>query len=317
MKLNRLFSKLKDISDFFNNHEIHDIYTNSKIYELLMAEQLGHQIINGHANTPDACDVYNNIYEYKHYKESSGNHSWTFNDFSENTIGKLNDIDYVIFATIDDSEIIPYINKMYLVDAKEVANYLAYATKNINNSRDMINIRPSQIERNMKHKICYPGKINYSNVLTDVFVTINQIEKITGVQGLLTSNKLWELLVSINLDHRINSEQKKHDAIDDWGNTYEYKISGNGYKWTFQDISENVLNSYLEDEAIVLAIVDKDNFVVTNIFICDSLAVVDILKDKLEAKSSRNNKIKRLSVGFGKRDLKLLLSRGEAEECHL
>lgn len=317
MNLNRLFSKLKEISDFFYNHGIYDIYTNSKIYELLMAEQLGHQIINGHANTPDADDNQGRIYEYKHYKESSGNHTWTFNDFSENTISKLNNIDYVIFASIDDSGVIPYISKMYLVNADEVANYLTYATQHINNSRDMINISPSQIEKNMKYIVRYPEKVMYSQVLTDVFITISQIEEITGAQGLLTSNKLWELLVSVNLNHRINSEQKKHDAIDKWGNTYEYKISGKGYKWTFQDISNNVLNSYLQDRAIVLAVVDKDEFVVTNIFICDSPALVDMLRDKLEAKINRNDKIKRLSVGFGKRDLELLLNRGEAEECHL
>ena len=43
-------------------------------------------------------------YEYKHYKELSSNHSWTFNDFSDTTINKLNsELISVIFAHIDDS----------------------------------------------------------------------------------------------------------------------------------------------------------------------------------------------------------------------
>jgi len=39
-------NKLKKMSDFFNENGIFDIYTNSKIYEVLIANQLGHQIIN-------------------------------------------------------------------------------------------------------------------------------------------------------------------------------------------------------------------------------------------------------------------------------
>ena len=42
-------------------------------------------------------------------------------------------------------------------------------------------------------------------------------------------------------------EQKKHDAEDDAGNLYEYKIS-KSYSWNFQDISDAVLKKYEDDE---------------------------------------------------------------------
>ena len=316
MKLEKQFAKLKNTNDYFKANGIADIYTNSKIYELVIAEQLGHQIINGHANTPDACDENNRIYEYKHYKKSSGNHTWTFNDFSRNTIKNLNSIDYVIFASIDDRTIIPYVNKIYLVKAKDVAKYLKQAIQYIENNRDMINISPRQIEKNLKHIIIYPEKIKYTKALTNVFLTINQVEKNTGIQGLLTSNKIWELLVAQNLYHKINSEQKKHDATDKFENTYEYKISGRGLSWTFQDISDNVLNSYLQDKAIVLAVVDKVEFIVKRIYVCDSASVVYMLRNKLVTKINKNGNVKRLSVSFGKRNLETLLERGKAY-CHL
>lgn len=92
---------------------ISDIFTNSKIYEVVMAEQLQHQIINGHAHTPDAEDSSHNIFEYKHYKTSSSNHTWTFNDFSDKTIENLSNINYVVFAELDDSSVVPYISKLY------------------------------------------------------------------------------------------------------------------------------------------------------------------------------------------------------------
>ena len=54
MELRQLINRLKALADYFFSNGIDDIYTNSKIYEVLIAEQFGHQIINGHANTPDA-----------------------------------------------------------------------------------------------------------------------------------------------------------------------------------------------------------------------------------------------------------------------
>ena len=77
------------MSDFFYANGIVDIYTNSKIFEVFIANQFGHQIINRHAYSPDAKDQYGNFYEYKHYKQSSSNHTWTFNDFTDRTIKKL------------------------------------------------------------------------------------------------------------------------------------------------------------------------------------------------------------------------------------
>lgn len=93
MELRQLINRLKVLADYFLSNGIDDIYTNSKIYEVLIAEQFGHQIINGHANTPDARDGNGEFYEYKHYKVSSSNHTWTFNDFTDRTIEKLYYVD--------------------------------------------------------------------------------------------------------------------------------------------------------------------------------------------------------------------------------
>ena len=54
MDLRQLIERLKQLSDIFYDNGIEDIYTNSKIYEVLMSEQFGHKIINGHVNTLDA-----------------------------------------------------------------------------------------------------------------------------------------------------------------------------------------------------------------------------------------------------------------------
>lgn len=90
----------------------------------------------------------------------------------------------------------------------------------------------------------------------NVFTVANRIELITGIRGILTSNKLWELLVSGKLGHRINPEQRKHDANDEQGRTYGYKVTKK-YSWKFQDISENVLESYIQDEKMILAVLIK------------------------------------------------------------
>lgn len=71
MELKQLINRLKILADYFLSNGVEDIYTNSKIYEVLIAEQFGHQIINGHAYTPDARDEKGEFYEYKHYKVSS------------------------------------------------------------------------------------------------------------------------------------------------------------------------------------------------------------------------------------------------------
>ena len=48
------------------------------------------------------------------------------------------------------------------------------------------------------------------------------------VKNILTSNKIWEVITSVHLNHNVNSEQGgrkgSHDAYDKTGNQYEYKI---------------------------------------------------------------------------------------------
>ena len=62
------------------------------------------------------------------------------------------------------------------------------------------------------------------------------------------------------------------ETKDDDGNTFEYKVSKN-HSWNFQDISENVLEKYKSDKSIILAVVNKQNLVVTNIYSADSAKV--------------------------------------------
>ena len=61
---------------------------------------------------------------------------------------------------------------------------------------------------------------------------------------------------------------------------------------SFQDISENVLNKYYEDEAIILAVVDKKNLVVNSIHSASPDCVVPRLK-----RSSKKNLIKQGPLG--------------------
>ena len=65
MDLWQLIERLKQLSDIFYASGIEDIYTNSKIQEVLMSEQFGHKIINGHAKTLDAGDIDGNLFEQK------------------------------------------------------------------------------------------------------------------------------------------------------------------------------------------------------------------------------------------------------------
>lgn len=259
MELGQLLNRLRVLANYYLINGIEDIYTNSKIYEVFIAEQFGHEIINGHANTPDARDENGEYYEYKHYKLSSSNHTWTFNDFTNRTIEKLYYVKEVYFTVINDEYTIPNIEKIYVVSGEEVARYLEEKTKHIYNLRKMINISPMQIMNNMSYYILEKNKTVCSRKLKEIFLTVSRIEEITGVDGILTSNKLWELLVAYKLNQNVNSEQKKHDAYDKLGRTYEYKVSSTPM-WTFQDITKNVLDRYLDDEEIVLAVVDKKDF---------------------------------------------------------
>ena len=311
MELWQLIERLKQLSDIFYASGIEDVYTNSKIYEVLISEQFDHKIINGHAKTLDAVDMDGNLYEYKHFKMSSSNHTWTFNDFTDATIEKLYDVKAVYFAIINDNSIIHEVKEVYIVQGAEVAKYLENRTKNILNHRKMINISRNQIVNNMRYNVIKPNQVKVSNVLRDAFIVANEIELITGIRGILTSNKLWELLVSGELGHRINPEQRKHDAYDQQGRTYEYKVTKK-YAWKFQDISENVLESYMQDEKIVLAVVDKKEFVVENVYICDPKAIVTILKNKLSLLFVQREDVRRLEATINIGDVRNMIDRGEA-----
>lgn len=182
---------------------------------------------------------------------------------------------------------------------------------NISNHRKMINISRHQIVNNMRHSVIKPNPVNVSNILRDVFTVANEIELITGIRGILTSNKLWELLVSGELGHRINPEQRKHDACDQQGRTYEYKVTKK-YSWKFQDISENVLESYMQDEKIILAVVDKKEFIVENVYICDPKAIVTILRNKLSLLFEHREEVRRLEATINIGDVRNMIDRGEA-----
>lgn len=315
MELRQLINRLKVLADYFWSNGVEDIYTNSKIYEVLIAEQFGHQIINGHAYTPDARDETGKFYEYKHYKLSSSNHTWTFNDFTDKTIEKLYYVKEVYFTVINDEYTIPHIEKIFVVPGEEVARYMEEKTQHIHNLRRMINISPMQITSNMTYDLIDLEQTSCSNKLKEIFLTAAKIEEITGVDDIMTSNKLWELLVAYELNHNVNSEQKKHDAYDEFGRTYEYKVSSIP-RWIFQDITQNVLEGYLNDEAIVLAVVDKKRFFIERIFFCKPAAIVSILQYKLQKRMNRKTPIKRLYAGIGMLDVRYMIERGDAEWVH-
>lgn len=312
MELRQLINRLKVLADYFLSNGIDDVYTNSKIYEVLIAEQFGHQIINGHANTPDARDGNGEFYEYKHYKVSSSNHTWTFNDFTDRTIEKLYYVKEVYFTVINDEYTIPHIEKIYVVPGEEVARYMEEKTQHIFNLRRMINISPMQIVSNMSYDIIEMETTTCSSKLKEIFFTASKIEEITGVDGILTSNKLWELLVAYELNHNVNSEQRKHDAYDEWGRTYEYKVSSDS-RWTFQDITQNVLDGYLDDEKIVLAVVNKKGFSVERVYFCNPSAIVSILQCKLQDRMNGKKTIRRISSYIGMVDVRHMLDEGDAE----
>jgi hypothetical protein len=312
-----LLAKYRDIqNDFYTNFNVNDIFSNSKIYEILIANSLAHNLIPGHSGSKDAIDDNGNEYEYKHYKESSSNHTWTFNDFSDTTIEKLSLCSYVVFAHIDNSLSPPIFDWCYKVPGKVVSEFLEEATLRITNKRKMINVSKKNIENIMGFKrtlIKTPTKGRYSRWINNIYKISDELEKCTNVDQLLTSNKIWEVVVAVELNHNVNSEQGgrsgAHDAFDKNGNVYEYKVSKN-YSWNFQDISENVLNKYLNDKSIILAIVDKQNTQVKHIYEANPMQVIKRLKDKLKEKEIRfalkNKMIRRLQVSLSKGDLDLV-----------
>ena len=239
-----LITQLKQIqTDFYKTFSVTDIITNSKIFEILIADTLNHKLIPGHSGSRDAKDDEGNEFEYKHYKESSSNHTWTFNDFSNTTIEKLTKVKSVIFAHIQDTNVpFPVFDWYYEVPGIIISRYLAEVTLKITNHRKMINVSARQIETTLAlTKKTTTGLCSgvYSGWIKKIVDVILKIEEQVGTTGILTSNKFWEVLVALRLGHKVQSEQAKHDATDTFGNTYEYKVA-KGSSWSFQDISKEV-----------------------------------------------------------------------------
>lgn len=319
-ELNDLISQLQQTqNDLQEQFGISDIYSNSKFYEIMIANELRHTPIAGHSGTRNGKTV-DGEFEYKHFKESSTNHSWAFNDYSDATIEKLKGAQSVIFAHIDDTDKNqPKFDWYIEVDGNSCSTYLKNKTDNLlltqprgkPNARRMINFSANQLENDLKiiktsvEPIKEQGR--FTTGLNKILEISNNLEKTTGISQILTSNKLWELLVAKEIGHNVLSEQSGHDAIDEHGKFYEYKVATNP-NWNFQDISESVLNKYLSDEKIVLAIVDKHQISLKEIHVAEPEIVVRRLKEKIEEKNERYKKegkeIRRLMTSLSKGDLK-------------
>ena len=300
-EINKLIRELCDIQTFFSvNYGVEDIFSNSKFYEIIIANQLLHTPIPGHSGSRDARDSSGSEYEYKHFKETSSNHTWTFNDFSDNLINHMHEYTF-IFAHIDDEQYdYPGIMDWYYkVPGIVIENYLSEATQRITNTRKMINVSPRQISRLGMYKMLADIKVaskydgQFQKQLLRISEISSKLEKETGVTKILTSNKLYELLVALKLNHKVNPEnggrEGSHDAEDAFGNTYEYKV----YKtrnWNFQDISDAVLDKYLQDKKIILAVVDKKNLEVLEIYSISPDDVVPVLRGKIQKKMERATK---------------------------
>ena len=315
-KLNQLLAEMRSIQKAFEeHHQVNDIWSNSKIYEVLIANTLNHNMIPGHSGSLDARDELGREYEYKHFKETSSNHSWTFNDYSDETIRKLNTaVHEVVFSHIQDNTQPPNFDWAFRVSGPVVASYLEQYTNGMQNARRMINVSANQIESRLGiQRITLSNLKNtgpYASLLERIFKLSEELEKLVNVENVLTSNKFWEVLVSVPLGHQVNSEQGgragAHDAADIDGLDYEYKVS-KSRSWNFQDISENVLNKYLNCEEIVLAIVDKQKIEVSEIWFAKPLDVVKVLRYKLEQKkvrfSAEGKELRRLQVSLTAGDL--------------
>ncbi len=310
MSYSAIIAKLKLIQESFStNHGVDDIYSNSKIYEIMIADLLGHDLIPGHAGTRDAKTLVNE-YEYKHFKKSSSNHSWTFNDYSDTTIQKMNDSKLeLIFAHVNDQTFPPQVDWFYKVNGPTMSDYMSKHTQAITNKRKMINVSALQIEQRLginklKPK---PQKGKYAKDLDEIFKTIGELERLTGVSDILTSNKFWEVVVANKLGHQVNSEQGgragAHDAFDADGNWYEYKVVVS-QSWNFQDISEAVLEKYYETKAVICARVNKQELEVLDVFSIEPEILVPALREMLKEKADRaaanKKEIRRSAISIGK-----------------
>jgi len=309
-KLRVLMNRLKNIQDVFSDlFGVEDIYSNSKTFEVLIADTLGQDLIPGHSGSRDAKNSFEEEFEYKHYKETSCNHTWTFNDFSDITIQRLHAVKAVIFAHINDTGPYPIFDWYYEVPGKVIADYLENKTRFIQNVRKMINVSPRQIEREMKinKNICaIQTNGTYTKFLKEIFEIVHEIEKTVETKGILTSNKFWEILIGAKLGHQVLSKQTEYDAIDQNNNYYEYKVSKTP-SFNFEDISENVLNKFANINKVILAVVNKEKLEITVMYEAEPLRVVERLKEKLEEKRERftamGKEIRRLQVSLSKGDL--------------
>lgn len=312
--------------EIYRLHGVNDIFTSSKVYEILIASALGHDLVPGQSGTADATDpdTHTKQYEYKHYKELSSNHSWTYNDFSESVMEKIyTKIDSVFFCHIDDRDFPPRLDWYFELTGQETSTYLRAKTPAIMNRRKMINISVSQISEFFKDsyhikKIEIPQtkvqmfKGKYSSELESIFLSVKSLEDSLNLKNLLTSSKLWELIVAEKLGHSVNSEQGgragAHDAHDDQGSWYEYKIN-QSFGWSFQDISDAVLKKYLDLEAFILAVMDKPNFIVKEIYRVETKPLIDVIKAKRDEKAreyrSKGKEVRREQITVGKRELDL------------
>jgi hypothetical protein len=328
MDMSVYVARLKQAQDeIYRIHGVNDIFTSSKVYEILIASSLDHDLIPGQAGTSDATDKETHLkqFEYKHFKELSSNHSWTFNDFSINIFSKLEEkIDSIFFCHVDDRLFPPYLDWFYEMSGQETASYLREKTPAIKNARKMINLSERQIlqymqgKRNLKkieisRTTTQLFKGRYCSELENVFNSIHELENILSMKNLLTSSKIWELVVADKLGHKVNSEQGgragAHDASDKTGKWYEYKVD-KSIGWSFQDISDAVLSKYLNLEAFILAVVDKPNFEVKKIFRAETKPLIRILREKRDAKSrqykAQNKEVRREQVTVGTRELRLV-----------
>jgi len=311
-KILNLSKSLGELQNYFlEKYGVDDIFSNSKIFEIITADSLGHTLIPGHSGSRDAKDKYGGEIEYKHFKETSSNHSWTFNDFSDTTIEKLNETKSVLFTHINDLNGLYEFDWYYEVQGQVMAQYLANATLSIKNTRKMINVSSRQLETKLGvKKIRVPKLIEngqYTQDLNKIYTAIRTMEHESGVANILTSNKIWELLTSIHLGHNVNSEQGgrvgAHDAYDEFGNQFEYKISKSN-NWNFQDISENVLAKYEHLKHFVLAIKDVKSVSIKTIYIVDT-KLLNRIREKLDAKKiKKGTTLRRLQISLTLRDIK-------------
>ena len=157
--INDLVKVLQEIqTELFKSFGVDDIYSNSKFYELMIANELDHTPLPGHSGTRNGKTEHGE-FEYKHFKESSSNHSWTFNDYSDQTIENLKTVEAVVFAHIDDTnKNMPRFDWCYIIDGKTCSDYLKHRTttlltkqpKGKPNARRMINFSPSQISIDLR-----------------------------------------------------------------------------------------------------------------------------------------------------------------------